>query len=450
MTSYAELSQLMQTGGAETFRAADIGYKQHQIDQQKLSLQQQALTEQQKEMKAEQGKPPELAQMAQNVLGTQYKLTDENGLPTDAGLLNQEMITLKTDLQQAQQLAKQEKYYRAMGDTKSADVAGMESRRYLTQSRQTGEKINQLKTKSYDDFYNNLYNAKNQQEYDERLQSSQERTGAPLPSDLPKTWTPEIKDKLKSKMSVASRTALDKEERANKTEELRDLQIKDLTRKMAAAERDDPIKFAILEAQLTRLQRLGRGGAEGEGGGGQLKITSPVDKQLTEAESSLKLSQDIESKLSNPEIAKSLNNTKLLRSLLETPKEMGSIDKYARTSVFEKLPKDAQTLVIELSNLRNAYYKQQSGLAVTGGEAARNFFAVVQPTDNVDTIITKLKVMKQKSADVLQGGVEDYKLPPERKKRYEKILDREKTDKQPKETKQTPAKTTGGASVSNW
>jgi hypothetical protein len=241
-------------------QAYDVEQQKLDLEQQKMGLQKQAIAEQQKETKADQAKTPELAQMSQNILGNQFVLQDSNGVPTDSGLLNQEMVTLKTDLQQAQKLAQQEKYFNAIGDTKSAQVAGMESRRYLTQSKATGEKINQIKTKSYDDFYNNLYGAKSQADYEERIKSGQERSGAPLPPDLPKTWTPEIKDKLKSKMSMATRTALDKDERAETSQQYKDLQIKDLTRKIEAAERDDPIKYGILQAQLNKLQRLGAGG----------------------------------------------------------------------------------------------------------------------------------------------------------------------------------------------
>ena len=219
-----------------------------------MGLQKQAIAEQQKETKADQAKTPELAQMSQNILGNQFVLQDSNGVPTDSGLLNQEMVTLRTDLQQAQQLVKQEKYYRAIGDTKSADVAGMESRRYLTQSKATGEKINQIKTKSYDDFYNNLYGAKSQADYEERIKSGQERSGAPLPPDLPKTWTPEIKDKLKSKMSMATRTALEKEER-------------DIESKKKSAE-----KQQLEIEQLQAKQRNGWKPLKGSGEGGQSDV----------------------------------------------------------------------------------------------------------------------------------------------------------------------------------
>jgi hypothetical protein len=40
--------------------------------------------------------------------------------------------------------------------------------------------------------------------------------------------------------------------------------------------------------------------------------------------------------------------------------------------------------------VRNAYYRVQSGLAVTGGEAARNFFVTAQPTDAASVLVSKI------------------------------------------------------------
>jgi len=48
----------------------------------------------------------------------------------------------------------------------------------------------------------------------------------------------------------------------------------------------------------------------------------------------------------------------------------------------------------DIIQLRNTYYRQQSGLAVTGGEAARNFFLTAQPADSA--LILKQKVDRAK------------------------------------------------------
>jgi hypothetical protein len=71
--------------------------------------------------------------------------------------------------------------------------------------------------------------------------------------------------------------------------------------------------------------------------------------------------------------------------------------------------------------VRNAYYRQTSGQAVTGGEAARNFFAVVQPTDNASELLNKIKIARPRYADNLLSAVDDYELTPQRAERYRQL-----------------------------
>jgi hypothetical protein len=151
------------------------------------------------------------------------------------------------------------------------------------------------------------------------------------------------------------------------------------------------------------------------------RVTAEVDKGLREAEFGLNMFNQIEAKLADPKIVKALDNSRFLRTLLETPKEATSLEKYFRTTVFQQLPKEAQELVTLLANVRNAYYRQTSGQAVTGGEAARNFFAVVQPTDNASELLNKIKIARPRYADNLLSAVDDYELTPQRAERYRQL-----------------------------
>jgi hypothetical protein len=63
-------------------------------------------------------------------------------------------------------------------------------------------------------------------------------------------------------------------------------------------------------------------------------------------------------------------------------------------SVSEKDPQMIAFLQ-DIIIVRNAYYLQQSGKAVTGGEAARNFFASIQPTDAASVLQQKSKRAKE-------------------------------------------------------
>jgi hypothetical protein len=333
------------------------------------------------------------------MLGPQYKLTTPDGEMTSAGLVNQTLITAQKEEQNAKAQAQQEQYLSAIGLEKESQVAGMEARRYLNNAQRAKEQAQKLKTEAKDDFASTLYGAKSQEDYERRLRDALERTGIEAPKDIPKNWTPDMKEKLLSKMSPAMRAKTEKQE---SDESFRRLQEKNL---------------------ILNINKKLAGGREDE----RAKLTAQSEKPLVEAEQSLKLSNQILTKLDDPKVAESLNNSQFLRTLLETPKEMSPIDKYVRTEFYEQLPKESQELVTLLANMRNSYYKQTSGLAVTGGEAARNFFSVVQPSDDVQTIKTKLAVMREKSADTLSSGIEDYKMPAPRQKRLQSLISESKS-----------------------
>ena len=415
------------TKGKAAPQEAAIEQQKRDVEQQKLSVQQKQLKELAGEKPAQEA--PELAQMAQNPLGNDYTIKDAEGNSTFAA---QAIPFVSKSAEIKKQIAKNQqdiKMATAFGDNNLAANLSYEGRRLIDDLTRSESKIQEMKQQGSDSIISNVsLGAKDQKSYENVVKSTMDKLGlVKRPNWLPETWTPDLKDQIRGYASDKTATAIDNALDRRESEKRAVEREKDRKTNQIAKERDDPLHYALLVKALNK-------GVGGEGGG-KIKITSPVDKQLNEAEQSLVLSQKIESSLSDPKIAKSLNGTKLLRSLLETPKEMGSIDKIVRTNIFEKLPKDSQELVIELANLRNAYYKQQSGLAVTGGEAARNFFAVVQPTDNVETLITKLRVQKQKSLSILEDGIQDYKLPPGRERRYQEIIGKEKTSKEtPKET----------------
>lgn len=56
----------------------------------------------------------------------------------------------------------------------------------------------------------------------------------------------------------------------------------------------------------------------------------------------------------------------------------------------------------EVSNLRNQYYLDMSGKAVTGGEALRNFGAVVQPSDKADDVLNKMNIAKTRTQEKMR------------------------------------------------
>lgn len=184
-----------------------------------------------------------------------------------------------------------------------------------------------------------------------------------------------------------------------------------------AAQRVKQLGQAEQRLNEIEMKALLKGKAEPKG----TRVTAEVDKSLREAEFGLTMFNQIEQKLSDPKIVAALDKSRFLRSLLETPKEATSLEKYFRTTVYQQLPREAQELVTLLANVRNAYYRQTSGQAVTGGEAARNFFAVVQPTDNASELLNKIKIARPRYADTLLSAVDDYELTPQRAERYRQL-----------------------------
>jgi hypothetical protein len=66
----------------------------------------------------------------------------------------------------------------------------------------------------------------------------------------------------------------------------------------------------------------------------------------------------------------------------------------------------------DIIQVRNAYYLVQSGKAVTGGEAARNFFVTAQPADKAKVLLQKVdRAIKDVSEE--KSAIEDvYKIKP--------------------------------------
>jgi len=155
-----------------------------------------------------------------------------------------------------------------------------------------------------------------------------------------------------------------------------------------------------------------------------VRLTAEPGKAFREAEYGFTKALSIEEKLADPKVRQKLDSTGLLRTLLEDPKEMTSVQKLFKQTIFRQLPKEAQDLVVDLADMRNAYYKEKSGSAVTGSEAARNFFAVVQPSDNAQEVLLKLKNIKAGHARTLENTITDFEIPEATKLRVRDLLTR--------------------------
>jgi hypothetical protein len=289
MASLSELASVMSTSPAGAFRAEDTAYQQNQLQQQSLQQAKQDAAPQQSGMPGMGGKSQSgLGQMANSMLGPQYKLTTPDGDLTSAGLVNQTLMTAQTDQQNAQAKAKEAQYLRAMGQTKEAQVADMEARRYLNNAQRTQQEAQKLKTEAKDDFVSTLYGAKSQEDYDRRLKDALERTGIEPPKDFPTSWSPDMKEKLLSKMSPTMRAKIEKEDRAES----------------AALHKE---KMDNLREQ--RLEALLRNGGAGGEKAGKLPPTKDEREGYTARYQTIRNIDDIKSLLEDPKYAKLINPT---------------------------------------------------------------------------------------------------------------------------------------------
>jgi hypothetical protein len=388
-------------------------YRQGQMTSQKFDIQQAMLDEQTKEIEAEKqaqttalpqqagqlGQPAPLAKMANQMI-PDAKLYNDDGTLTTAGQMNEVMVN-------SAKLAKQSKM---MGMQASLIEDPYQRTQTMAEARRLGQtaQADLLKAREMNDKVKNdsIYAAamsKDQVGWDAALQAYQD-SGLPLPKGIPTQYSPENAKKITALAPAALQSKI-----AND-------QLK---------QEEDKRRTAREERAVVAAEAKARNGD----GGGETKITAEIDKRLSTAEIGLKNSNRIEAILSNPKASKALDNSQFLRSLLETPKELGSVEKYVKSNLYQSLPKESQDLVSLIVKMRNDYYRQTSGQAVTGGEAARNFFAVVQPTDNTETLLRKIRGQKVDYTDALSNAVDDYKMPATRKARLKTLVEENRKEK---------------------
>ena len=402
MASPLEMLQLGQSFDPYgEFRKGGMEAQQYDVEQQKLNLQQQAMKEAQTDMGqqglpgmtgvgAQSGKPQQgLAQMSANLLGPQYKLETEDGIPTSAGLVNQQLVTSKQEAATAQKLAKDANMARAMGDTKEYNNLMAEARRYQTQSGITAKNAKEGIQKAKDDFASTLYSAKSQEDYDRRLKDILDRTGIDMPKDMPTTWTPDMKEKLLSKMSPETRAKIEKEDRAE-----------------AAAQHKE--KMDNLREQ--RLEALLRGGGTA-GAGKESPQSTRVIQAFTQTSDALQ----------------NVANLPITTGPIFQQKQFGSLYTAPLSALNQKLSDDtSQMLQTRMTGVARGLAALESGGAATG---------LVGLTDSIEkgvfipagaslgVALDKLGEMRRIVESSGKAQLNDPKLSPERKKLIQDELD---------------------------
>jgi hypothetical protein len=405
MASLGELSQVMQN--LDPYAE----FRKGQMTGQKFDIQQAMLDEQTKEIEADKqaqagmpGQPAQLGKMANQMI-PDAKLYNDDGTLTTAGQMNDMMVNSTKLAKQGKMMAMQASL---IEDPYQRTQAMAEARRLIQTAQGDMLKARDINEKVKGDSIYAAAMAKNQSDWDGAIQAYQE-SGLPLPKGIPTEYTPENAKKIAALAPAALQSKINndiiKRDREVDEDKLRKINIQRGYAKLLAGDED--------------------------GGGGQTKITAEIEKRLHQSEDGLRAVNKIEKILSNSKAATALDNSQFLRSLLETPKELGSMEKYAKSKVYQNLPQESQDLITYIVKIRNDYYKQNSGQAVTGGEAARNFFAVVQPSDNTNTLLNKIRNQKGQYTETLSAGIEDYKMPESRKARLRTLIETNQVEKSP-------------------
>lgn len=177
--------------------------------------------------------------------------------------------------------------------------------------------------------------------------------------------------------------------------------IDNLIRKVDGVERQNE---AFKNSQL--LKQIAAGRDEG-----RINLTTQPEAVMRNARTTIGLANVIEKALENPQVRKEFDSSQLFRIILETPKEQDALRKVISQNIYQSLTPATQKLFTQIATMRNDYFRQISGQAVTGSEAARNFFATVSPSDNSTTLINKIDVIRPRLVQELNEIVEGYKIP---------------------------------------
>lgn len=111
----------------------------------------------------------------------------------------------------------------------------------------------------------------------------------------------------------------------------------------------------------------------------------------------------IEGMLADPEIRAKIDSSRV-GNYLSDAVESKALQTFL---VRPNLDPDVKAYLTEVANLRNQYYLDMSGKAVTGGEALRNFGAVVQPLDSAEDVLRKMQIASTRSREKM-NDLETY------------------------------------------
>lgn len=166
----------------------------------------------------------------------------------------------------------------------------------------------------------------------------------------------------------------------------------------AMAQRD-----RIAREQAVLREKLAAIAASGKGQG-TLKPGAKVTEGYI-ADNILKADVDgLVKDLSNPALQQQIKDNRIEAFLTEESKVLNQV-------LAKEIPPELQQFLTKVRDIRNNYYLNISGKAVTGGEALRNYGTVPQPGDEPSVMVNKLAGMSGRISDSITLKKQLFGLP---------------------------------------
>ena len=108
--------------------------------------------------------------------------------------------------------------------------------------------------------------------------------------------------------------------------------------------------------------------------------------------------------LSNPALQQQIKANRIEAFLTEESKVLNQV-------LAKEIPPELQQFLTKVRDIRNNYYLNISGKAVTGGEALRNYGTVPQPGDEASVMVNKLNGMSGRISDSITLKQQLFGLP---------------------------------------
>jgi len=160
---------------------------------------------------------------------------------------------------------------------------------------------------------------------------------------------------------------------------------------------------ADVNARLAREQALALANAKAQQGG-FLKPGAKVTEGYTADVILRNDLQGLTNDLKNPKLIEQLKQYRVEAFLTEEGKVLNQL-------LASEIPPDLLQFLTKVRDIRNNYYLNISGKAVTGGEALRSYGAVPQPGDDAQGMLNKVGGMEKRINDSIQLKRQLYGLP---------------------------------------